>query len=304
MTRQPVYTYTILILSVLVCASMLPHQASAATETTIPCKFADTDTHSTFDLTSARMELEHGYALRDKYDKDRKYTYFFNVCGLVTPPNKEKCNKDMGPGPAFQLDGPLMKADGCYRLGSSEIQNDAEFELINKRNPARGVKLTYKNGELCEALQKNRSLTINFNCVSGTEEAITRVTESECHYTLDINSQAGCPLECPLSRNSICGGVGVCSYDRDLRAPRCFCNSGRYGSDCSLTTAPVLETQVGCDTMCIVLSVVISFLVLLMCGAGLMLWRVHKLAKLNIKFERAVDDGPDDIQTFPPLALN
>ena len=30
----------------------------------------------------------------------------------------------------------------------------------------------------------------------------------------------------------LCGGYGVCGYDRDMQRARCFCNDGHYGTAC------------------------------------------------------------------------
>lgn len=61
-----------------------------------------------------------------------------------------------------------------------------------------------------------------------------------CGYHALIYSRAGCPMECPVVlrpgyRNLmlLCAGQGLCDYDSDKSAARCFCDSGWGGADCT-----------------------------------------------------------------------
>ena len=83
-----------------------------------------------------------------------------------------------------------------------------------------------------------------------------------CTYNMQLESIYGWPVECGQVNNKLCGGNGVCGYDHDTSAPRCFCNDGYYGSACEKVGS---ELNVLNSTSSILL-VVTGFLVLVEIG--------------------------------------
>lgn len=59
----------------------------------------------------------------------------------------------------------------------------------------------------------------------------------------------GTAAECNVNARRLCSGNGVCRFDTDANAPRCFCNTGYAGNDCSRgvltvrarTTPPLID---------------------------------------------------------------
>lgn len=263
------------------------------------CEYHHAPTNSVFNLKGL---TKNDYTARDQDEqKGRQYTYYFSVCGNTQLPFGY-CDptKSLPASPAYQV----QKADKkCFRLGSA---SPGEFALIDEKDPSKGISLTYRGGENCTvgSFKKERTFTINFNCLTGSEEVQARVEERNCDYTINFNSPAGCPQSClSTGQGQVCSGAGICGYDKRLHQARCLCNSQRYGSDCSLSSPPADDDEGSCDTMCAILATVISLLSVLIIAIGAMLWRIHKLAQLNVKFER-IDERPEEIQTFPSLSLN
>lgn len=290
---------------------MMLAAASTALSDASDCTWRDPGTGAQYNLAALRMSGGSGYPVLDagsaSSDPNRRYIYYFNVCGNVTAPSST-CDKvdpppaRVGPGPVFQT---KADDDQCYRLGT--VAANGQFDLLPSRDPSKGLRLTYSDGEYCQAHGRARSFVINFNCIpAGAHPGPTAVSEDRCEYALDFDSQHACPLQCVQSRNVMCGGHGFCGYDRETNRPRCFCNPGHGGASCAANSKDDgFMSDIACDSTCAVLAVVVTFLFILILAGGVMLWRIHKLSKLNVKFEKALDDKePEEIQTFPALALN
>ena len=122
---------------------------------------------------------------------------------------------------------------------------------------------------------RERQLTINLYCEDDAFNLPDNepVVESPmCNYEINLPHITGCPIECPRVNNLLCGGHGVCDYDEDKKASRCFCNEGFYGADCSIEGS-------GNTTGYIVLVVVISLLTLII---GMMGYVINKMRKLRL----------------------
>ncbi len=60
-----------------------------------------------------------------------------------------------------------------------------------------------------------------------------------CNYEANSWTSAGCPAECQVGSNGkVCSGQGICAYDTDLSASRCFCDDNFIESDCSKPLNP------------------------------------------------------------------
>jgi hypothetical protein len=87
----------------------------------------------------------------------------------------------------------------CHRLGNSaRTPTDAQWSLLDQTDPARGVALTYLNGEKCSGTNLARQLTLRFECASSSSSTGNVFTEpvretKTCQYELNVASVFGCP---------------------------------------------------------------------------------------------------------------
>lgn len=218
-----------------------------------PCRWETRN--ATFDLcrlqlTSDGYETENYYEVFDNSSSQLyNFTYIFNVCNDVeSKPPDESCYNDtlrqkqslpLGYCPESEVNdtneeclsieepGDMVAAyqikrgtaangdiNECYRLHDGV--EDAVFSYLDPTDPSTGVKITYIHGDWCEAAQRNREFTLEFECSEILENVPDKreevIFEDEtCRYTLPIQSSFGCPSECPISSNyKLCDGHGVC----------------------------------------------------------------------------------------------
>ena len=131
----------------------------------------------------------------------------------------------------------------CFRLHDGETP--PIWSHIDPKDPSIGVKLTYTNGDWCDAAEKNREFSLEFYCSERVENIPDKKEEiisedSICSYVLEIESAYGCPAQCPIHSNKLCGGHGICEFD--------YFNSMYV---CSIHNSICIHT----DTQCIGLSV-------------------------------------------------
>lgn len=143
--------------------------------------------------------------------------------------------------PAYQLDG---NGGGCYHLGKGTESRYMRWRPIgcfhscwlsvDDDDPTTGVILSYTEGD-SRFCSSSRSLHLSFFCMNNFNNLPKDSAVIEypmCAYNMQLESIYGCPVECGQVNNKLCGGRGVCGFDRDISAPRCFCNEGYYGSAC------------------------------------------------------------------------
>jgi len=260
----------------------------------IPCPLASQFTSATFDLSELWLddngEGSHSYKTKDLFDSSqRNYTYWYNVCGdSDIPPGCGPTNAGSGVAPAFQV-----RSDGrCNRLSNSS--SNSQFTLIDDQDPTKGIQLTYFGGDRCSdprVTNLRRTFTIKFLCADHVgEQPDARVTESAtCSYVLQFKTVFGCPLECGFASRKMCGGHGLCALDTITNKPRCFCNSGKTGLDCTEDVTPVSSQS--CDGICMWLSSVVVILSILIALVAYLLWHARKLEKLNLRYTNVPDDS-------------
>jgi len=249
-----------------------------------------THNKATFDLSALKTSLKSSYRVRDFDDgPERNYTYVFNVCGNAAVPEEEdRCvetESGSGPAPVFQI----FNDGRCWRLGKMQTlkAHNLKWALLDQQDPTKGVSMTYLNGDKCSFVREKknvtREFTIRFKCSDAYgRDPDARVEEDTCAYGIDFETIFGCPTECPFSNRKLCAGNGMCGMDTDLGAPRCFCNEGFDGNDCSYAgTAPVPSA---CSGFCVALVFVVIFMAGLLIAAGFIYYRVWKLQKLNVRF--------------------
>lgn len=173
------------------------------------------------------------------------YTYTFNVCkNVISPP--PLCSA-VGPAAAYQWSPSLSV---CYPLSSdlsvTPLPTPAPWapSLLDTMDPSYGFNLTYTGVGAPGACQ--RSLHLIFRCgyepfraASATADLNRLVVEvADCHYEAYSWTQAGCPKECPIGGNGgLCSNLGICSFDKNIQQPRCFCDvrgGGRVPRFCCL----------------------------------------------------------------------
>lgn len=92
---------------------------------------------------------------------------------------------------------------------------------------------------------QGRELSLQLQCAynpwtpAGAPDNRHFITEVDnCVYKANAWTTAGCPLECPVTNGALCSGQGICAYDKDLFAARCFCDDNYIESDCSKPANP------------------------------------------------------------------
>jgi len=211
------------------------------------CKY-DTKQGATYDLTKLQ-ELSQTKAaeVHDRMQAAEKdYLYTFGICSTVAPPANCKkpdgtSRKDPYWAPAWQtnssqtVDNTPLEERHCAYLGNNDLAENAKWDLLDKSNPGAGVSLTYSKGEHCSNGER-RALTLNLKCSRvGIEKFDKNVMDeaAHCRYEISIESEYACPIECGFGGgHAICNNHGVCGYDTDSKAARCFCNEGYAGPGC------------------------------------------------------------------------
>lgn len=220
--------------------------------------------------------MQAGFQVRDRVQvSQQNYLYTFGICKAVPAP-KNCLNADgssrvrFSSAPAWQTS--VSDAEDCKYLGSPD-KADHSWAAIDEQDPAKGVKLTYSNGQHCSNGQQ-RKFALNFKCAPRTVETIEQrvIDESRhCEYEIEIESEYACPTECGLiATGAICGSHGLCGFDTTTKQAKCFCNTGRTGAHCTETldgdTSDSLQPVIG----------LLVFVVVALLGLGaflVMLWR-------------------------------
>merc|ERR1712228_653643 len=157
------------------------------------------------------------------------------------------------PGFVYQIN----ERDGtCIVAGGQLI----DWSLYDEDNPARGVKLTYTNGDFCAAKGANRQFEITLLCPDDSNTYIPLRDETQrvfsafveeddfdfCNYHVSITSALACPDEC-LSPDtstvrdddvSVCSAQGMCASDPFAHYVHCLCDEGWTGDYCDKAYVP------------------------------------------------------------------
>ncbi|KAJ1448686.1 hypothetical protein M885DRAFT_573914 [Pelagophyceae sp. CCMP2097] len=182
------------------------------------------------------------------------------ACNVTTGSALEKLT---GFSPAYQvMDGGTQ----CYRCGGEYVGPEGAAQhvsagLLNLQAPAAGIFLKYDGGNTCETGSPTtrdacdaevngrnycrRSMQINLICndhISSVPFLEQITEESGCAYSVTLNSEYGCPRECPRAEGMVCHNRGICGYD-GLEAgrtvgggngvARCLCAAPWGGPSCS-----------------------------------------------------------------------
>ena len=187
---------------------------------------------SSFDLSPLRVDDLQSRSYLMESASGSEYSYIFNVCGPVTPVDLPRvCSNVMGAVLQYKLG---ILAGGCWVAGKFDAGKDQTFALIDSKNPAKGISLTYANGGSCSN-GVVRSTTLDVYC-ANTEASVKTAYEVEaraCAYHITMESYYGCPTECAITASGLCNSRGTCTTDDQTGSSYCLCQSGYSGEDCT-----------------------------------------------------------------------
>jgi hypothetical protein len=115
------------------------------------------------------------------------YTYRFNVCAGTV----KVCNRQAAPASKW-------RGSKCNNLGDMQTQ---DFALIDPADPYKGLKVTYKDGDICKKQVNgqmeigSREVTYEIQCDSSQSPGMLKHIQevSMCDYTVSFLSKHGCP---------------------------------------------------------------------------------------------------------------
>ena len=137
------------------------------------------------------------------------------------------CNTNLLNGhiAALRVDYSDDNSPKCSTVGNYD-NDDTEIKLIDDSDPAKGIKLTYYGDY--NSKSKQSEFIIELLCGNQLTPVPTYAYEIDTSvYQIKMSSVFGCPLECPVANRELCGGNGLCYYDSDAGASRCYCNHGK-----------------------------------------------------------------------------
>eukprot|EP01083_Nonionella_stella_P063087 163975_1 len=153
-------------------------------------------------------------------------------------------------GAAYQTKEGETNTDECTCWRLHDGVTPPVWEFLDPDDPAKGIQLTYVNGDWCSYFGKNREFKIQFECANEVHNMVDyaqtqTVFEPDgegCSYELVMKTYRGCPTECPVNNDELCSGHGVCDYDWQRGKPKCFCYLGWYGPVCRDVAQPMTTT--------------------------------------------------------------
>eukprot|EP01084_Bolivina_argentea_P185194 319382_1 len=221
-------------------------------------------------------------------------------------------------GYVYQVD---FENEQCVIAGGKNVS----WELYDGDNPARGVVLTYHNGEYCSGIspfdgksfKQNRKFKITLLCPQDTNAYIPLNDEKKrvfdafveeddfnfCNYHVTITTAFACPDECltdatntPDIKNdvSVCNAKGMCASDPFSGYVHCLCDTGWTGDYCSIEyVAPPLPFKYKNQGSYIAAIVIISVLLVIICYFGYkkITLQKQKVKELEIKLVNYQSSG-------------
>jgi|TARA_B110000208_G_C11715575_1_gene410940 hypothetical protein len=180
----------------------------------------------------------------------------------------------------------------------------SEYQL---GDPSKGIKLQYTGGDSCGpaaaagTVQQTRTLTVNVLCADDIANVpdVEPIEEVQpCQYEIWFTSLYGCPIQCGVSDRKLCAGNGACRFDRDLKAPRCFCSSGYGGAACA-TRVQSVSSAVAVSVAFVMLCLFTCVLICVLIGVVLMWLKVRTL-RLDPRAYASLDE---EMQSVRPVQI-
>jgi hypothetical protein len=83
----------------------------------------------------------------------------------------------------------------CYIIGHYDsTQHELKYSLLDIRNPAKGVSISYPAGEKCSSTNKKlRTASIDVECANVPSVVVSAQEPNLCEYHLQMKSYYGCP---------------------------------------------------------------------------------------------------------------
>ena len=156
------------------------------------------------------------------------YTYVFNICGSLTSDAPESCTilTDYYKAASVNIDSSNSSSPRCEITGHLS-DTSTKIQSLDSEDPSKGLSITYY-GDYCSNPSTQKRFIIILECANQINSIPTSAAEkSHCVHTVTIPTIIGCPLQCPISQNKLCGGNGYCAYDNDIGNAKCFCNHGK-----------------------------------------------------------------------------
>mmetsp|Transcript_21421 Transcript_21421/g.31021 ORF Transcript_21421/g.31021 Transcript_21421/m.31021 type:complete len:303 (+) Transcript_21421:130-1038(+) len=279
----------------------------------VPCEWKSlTGLH--FDLKPLiRKEGQKSYYIKDgdipcTPEEEPTYSYLWNFCSSVTAesmPSSDVCDPTTEKGAVIQfLDRTNDDYKECHVIGRYDSsKDDLDYNLLDERNPTKGVSMTYPLGEMCPN-GAFRSATIDVVC-DNVDSVIESALEPDvCNYHMVMRSYYGCPKECPITKHGLCNSHGHCAFDSKSKKAYCYCNSGYSGSSCSdkdssgsSDSYDGLGVQIGLLVTLLVITIALTGIVSFMIYRVTML-RKEKLLENAPQYSSLSGDGGAEMATF------
>jgi len=199
---------------------------------------------ATFDLSSLQVTslTSKSYIIETTSEEEEDYSYIFNICGPVTPASiPYQCSGYMGAVLQYKSGSPW-----CWVAGTYQQSLPTTFALIEDSDPAKGVSITYADGESCTSAGTGgvaRQATVDIYCGNSEARMIKAEEPRSCSYHVVMESMYGCPQECEITADGLCSSNGKCTTDPNTGAPYCQCDEGFSESDCSAGEAVVHDGE-------------------------------------------------------------
>lgn len=191
-------------------------------------------------------------------DTEPSYGYVWNFCADVNRASlPSSCSTTGKSGVALQYNHDYGE-NFCHILAHYDDEvHTIEYTLLDSTDPTKGVSMSYPHGEECTTGAGYKTAKVDITCANTPRRVVSAQEPDKCQYHMVMSSYYGCPLECPVTGNGLCDSHGHCAMDTVNNKAYCYCNEGYYGSSCSSTKAPTVESYDG-------LSVQIGFLIALL----------------------------------------
>lgn len=249
---------------------------------------------ASYDLNELATQLPAQTVHDVQQSAEKDYLYTFGICKTVAPPTNclnadgsSRVRWDWSPGwQTKSTESPTTTADRsaltCHYLGSP-MADAHEWKQLD--DPSKGVTLTYTDGQTCHSQGGGRrKLHLMFQCAPTTVKKIEQLVIDEanhCEYEIKIDTEYACPLECGLqATGSVCGGHGICGFDRDTNKAKCYCNSGRSGQYCTAVAEAASDDSDYGPVLGLLIFVTIVVVVVL--GMLVALWRFMQTRKVEV----------------------